>query len=55
MNNELREMELNNVAKVLAGLGISIIDNDGNYRPFNEVFIDLGKAFKELRKNIILT
>lgn len=50
MNEDYRQVEIDNSAKTLANLGISMHESDGSYRPFNEVMMDLGKAIKLLRE-----
>lgn len=51
MNEDLRQNEINDAEKVLKNIGINMHESDGNYRPFNEVMTDLGKAIKNIREN----
>ena len=51
-NNNYKDTEIKQVSKTLNNIGINMFDNDGNYRPFNEVMIDLGATFKKLRANM---
>jgi hypothetical protein len=50
--NEIREEELNYVEEELKKIGITMVDAIGDYRPFNEVMIDLGRALKQCRNSM---
>ena len=45
--NEYRKSEIETVEECLQKIGITVKDEDGDFRPFNEVMIDLGSAFKK--------
>lgn len=38
--------------KALLPLGINMVDRNGNYRPFSEVFNELGESFYNIRESI---
>jgi hypothetical protein len=48
----IREEEINHVEEELKKIGVEMVDAIGDYRPFNEVMIDLGKALKRSRETM---
>lgn len=46
---DYRKEDINNAAKALEKICVQMYDNDGNFRPFNEVMIDLAASLRKSR------
>lgn len=48
-----KETDVKIASKALNNIGIQMFENDGTYRPFNEVMMDLGSTIKTMRDRAI--
>jgi len=49
-----RLIKATEASNVLSNIGISIMENKSDFRPFNEVMTDLGRKLKHLRESMPL-
>ena len=47
--DNIRSDKIEHLCKKLSGFGIQMMDNNNNFRPVNEVLIDICKALRRIR------